>query len=162
MGTSAGNLSQSPGFLLSRVGTAIQSAFKEILAHRQMRPLHFLVLTALSSEDGVSQQELCRALTIDSGNMVQLIDRLEELELAQRSPDPNDRRRHVVTITAAGRKALAGIGAQVAEMEQEFFSPLAEGERTRLVKTLGKLYANTAEGRREAPPAGIGASGATR
>jgi DNA-binding MarR family transcriptional regulator len=156
------NLARSPGFLLSRVGTAIQAVFKEVLAHRQMRPLHFLLLAALDSTDGVSQQELCRVLTIDSGNMVELIDRLEELEFAKRSPDPRDRRRHLVRITPVGRQALASIGSEAAEMEREFFAPLTDGERTRLAKTLAKLYANTSEGRHEAPPVGLDAPGATR
>ena len=155
-------LTRSPGFLLSRVGTAIQAAFKRALARAQIKPLHFLLLTALSGTDGVSQQELCRALTIDSGNMVELIDRLEELKLAKRSPDPHDRRRRLVTITAAGRHMLARIGAEVAEMEREFFSPLTEAERVRLAKTLVKLYANTAEGRHETAPLGTDSRGTTR
>lgn len=160
MSTSVDSLVQRPGFLLSRVGSAIQSAFKDVLARWQMRPLHFLVLVALNREDGVSQQALCEALAIDSGNMVELIDRLEALELARRSRDPHDRRRHLVTITAAGRKALAGIGAQVEEMEREFLGPLTAQERTGLATALGKLYANTPEGRREAAPVGTDARGA--
>ena len=65
------------GFLLSRVGTAVQSGFKDVLAGWDVRPLHFLVLSALGSRSGSSQQDLCRLLGIDSGNMVELLDVLE-------------------------------------------------------------------------------------
>jgi DNA-binding MarR family transcriptional regulator len=161
METGVSNFPGSPGFLLSRVGAAIQAMFKELVARREMRPLHFLLLGALAGTDGVSQQELCRTLTIDSGNMVELIDRLEELGFAKRSPDPHDRRRHLVRITPVGRRALAGIGSEAADMEREFFAPLTDGERKGLAKTLAKLYAHTPEGRHEAPPVGIEAKGVT-
>jgi DNA-binding MarR family transcriptional regulator len=148
-------LQQSPGFLLSRVGTAVQANFKQTLARWQLKPLHFLLLVVLDGTDGTSQQELCRTLKIDSGNMVELLDHLETLELARRSPDPSDRRRHIVTITDAGHDTLTEGRAAVEALDQEFLSPLTDSERDRLVTALAKLYAATAEGRRATGPVGL-------
>jgi DNA-binding MarR family transcriptional regulator len=150
---------KNPGFLLSRVGTAVQSEFKELLRRWQIKPLHFLLLSVLQRRSGVSQQELCNQLKIDSGNMVQLLDHLEDLRLAQRDQDPADRRRHIITITAAGRDTLSAVNAAIEEMHVEFFEPLGAVEQQQLVTLLAKLYLRTPEGRREAPPVGLRATG---
>lgn len=138
-------LATRPGFLLSRVGTAVQSGFKDVLTDWGLRPLHFLLLTALDGSRGPSQQQLCRALGIDSGNMVELLDTLEELGHLTRSRDPQDRRRHVVTMTAQGRAALAQITAAIDDFDRRFLDPLDDNERQRLIEMLAKIYAATAE-----------------
>jgi DNA-binding MarR family transcriptional regulator len=51
----------------------------------------------------------------------------------------------VVRITPAGRRALRSITRAVDAYTTEFLSPLDEDERLRLVRTLGRLYAGTAE-----------------
>ncbi len=137
--------SDRAGFLLSRVGTAVQSGFKDVLARWDVRPLHFLVLSALGSRSGSSQQDLCRALGIDSGNMVELLDTLETKGYAQRAPDAQDRRRHVVSITPSGRTTLADIARAVDTHDRQFLASLDADERRQLVALLAKLYAPTTE-----------------
>jgi DNA-binding MarR family transcriptional regulator len=144
-------LTADPGFLLSRVGAAVRAGFQEVLAGWGVRPLQYVILLVLDSSGGVSQQELCAAAGIDSGNMVELLDGLEELQYARRARDPRDRRRHVVTITGRGQSALAELRQAVEEYNRRFLSPLTERERQQLARSLAKLYASTAEGRPPAP-----------
>ncbi len=143
--SSSGPLDAQPGFLLSRVGTAVQAGFKDVLARWDLRPLHFMLLTGIQAGAGSSQQDLCRALGIDSGNVVELLDRLENLGYATRTRSAEDRRRQVVTMTPAGRTALAEIGQAVQAFEADFFAPLSRPEQLELGKLLGRLYAATAE-----------------
>jgi DNA-binding MarR family transcriptional regulator len=110
----------------------------------------------LDTVGGASQQELCAAAGIDSGNMVELLDGLEALGYARRARDPRDRRRYVVTMTQRERSALAELRQAVGQYTTDFLSPLTEPERERLASILGKLYVTTAEGR---PPASLGAGG---
>ena len=145
-------MTAKPGFLLSRVGTAIQLGFKELLAGHGLRPLEFLILQLLGSGDGASQQQLCRAAGVDSGNMVEFVDTLERLGDATRTRDPADRRRYIVTITPTGRSRAAQIVRDLGAYDERFLSPLSDAERRRLVATLGKLYATIPEAR-ERPPA---------
>ncbi len=140
-----------PGFLLSRVGAAVRAGFQEVLAGWGVRPLQYLMLLVLDSSGGVSQQELCAAAGIDSGNMVELLDGLEALQYAKRARDPSDRRRHVVTITGRGQSALAELRQTVEEYNRHFLSPLTERECQQLARSLAKLYATTTEGRPPAP-----------
>ena len=141
-------LTADPGFLLSRVGAAVRAGFKEVLAGWGIRPLQYLILLVLDTVGGASQQELCAAAGIDSGNMVELLDGLEALGYARRARDPRDRRRYVVTMTPRGQSALAELRQAVGQYTTGFLSPLTEPERERLASILGKLYVTTAEGRR--------------
>jgi len=136
-----------PGFLLSRVGAAVRAGFKDVLAGWGIRPQQYLILLILDARGAASQQELCTAARIDSGNMVELLDGLEALRYAQRARDPHDRRRYVVTITPAGRSALADMRRAIGEYNERVLSPLTGRERRQLAVTLGKLFATTAEGR---------------
>jgi DNA-binding MarR family transcriptional regulator len=160
-------LSADPGFLLSRVGAAIRAGFHEVLGRWGIRPLQYVILLVLERGDGVSQQELCSAAGIDSGNMVELLDGLEALRYASRARDPRDRRRHLVTITPGGRSALAEVRQAVEDYTGGFLSPLTGPEREQLGRLLGKLYVTTAEGQvfrgpRAAAPAAPGGSDGQR
>jgi DNA-binding MarR family transcriptional regulator len=138
-------LTADPGFLLSRVGAAVRAGFKDVLAGWGIRPLQYVILLILDARDGISQQELCTAAGVDSGNMVELLDGLEALGYARRARDPHDRRRYVVTITPHGRSALAELRQAVEEYNRRALSPLTRQERHKLAIILGKLYATTAE-----------------
>ena len=151
-------LTADPGFLLSRVGAAVRAGFKDVLAGWGIRPLQYVILLVLDTGGGLSQQELCAAAGVDSGNMVELLDGLEALRYAQRARDPRDRRRYVVTITASGRSALAELRQAVEEYNGRFFSPLTEPEQQQLAATLGKLYVTTAEAQSGALDPGPGVS----
>lgn len=144
-------LNADPGFLLSRVGAAVRAGFHEVLGGWGIRPLQYVILLVLDTSGGVSQQELCSATGIDSGNMVELLDRLEALEYASRARDPRDRRRHVVTITPHGHSALIELRQAVQEYTSGFLSPLTEPERHQLSSILGKLYATVADDQSAAP-----------
>jgi MarR family transcriptional regulator, lower aerobic nicotinate degradation pathway regulator len=144
-------LTAGPGFLLSRVGAAVRAGFKDVLAGWGIRPQQYLILLILDTRGGLSQQELCTAARVDSGNMVELLDGLEALQYARRARDPRDRRRYVVTITPRGRSALAELRQAVEEYDRRFLSPLTAPERQQLAITLSKLFATTAEGQAGTP-----------
>ncbi len=147
------SLTGNAGYLLSRVGTAIQSGFKDVLSRWQLRPQQFAILTALRAAGSASQQELCQALGIDSGNMVELVDGLEALGYAQRRRDPHDRRRYLLAMTEAGQAAFADMTKAADEYTGGFLAPLDQAEQASLIDALTKLYVTTPEGRR-LPPAG--------
>jgi len=134
-------LSADPGFLLSRVGAAVRAGFKQVLAGWGIRPLQYVILLVLDNSGGISQQELCTATGVDSGNMVDLLDGLEALGYASRARDPRDRRRYVVTITPGGRSALAELRQAVRDYDRGFLSPLTGPEQEQLGSALAKLWA---------------------
>jgi DNA-binding MarR family transcriptional regulator len=149
-GEPVSSLTGNAGFLLSRVGTAVQTGFKELLGRWNIRPQHFAILMALGSVGEASQQQLCQALGIDSGNMVELIDTLEALRFVQRSRDTRDRRRYVLAMTPEGQAALAAVTEAIDDFTRRFLEPLSQAEQATLISSLAKLYATTPEGQRQA------------
>ena len=61
-----------------------------------------------------------------------MLDELEEQKLVERKRDPDDRRRHLVRITADGKRTLAKLRALAKRLEDEFLAPLDAEQREQL------------------------------
>jgi DNA-binding MarR family transcriptional regulator len=59
--------------------------------------------------------------------------------LVERRRDPADRRRHIVDITSAGRRAACAVEKAIADVEQDAFAELDSEEITRLRMLLSRL-----------------------
>ena len=68
-----------------------------------------------------------------------MLDDLEARGLIERSRDPADRRRHVVTLTPAGREAVERLRVVSRQVEDEFFEPLGAQERKELYALLSRV-----------------------
>ena len=67
-------------------------------------------------------------------NMTQLIDRLEEDRLVERSGDPKDRRSVRAALTETGRQRHAAGARVVAEVESRIFERFSAGDRSALLR----------------------------
>jgi DNA-binding MarR family transcriptional regulator len=63
----------------------------------------FDLLSTLSEQEGVSQQELAQRLYVTKGNVSGLLDRLESSGLVERRAPPQDRRSYALYLTERGR-----------------------------------------------------------
>lgn len=122
-----------PAELTSYVGYLLRRVYAQCADDG--RPREYLLLDALSEEDAQSQQSLGRRLDINRTIMVRLVDRLEDAGLATRAPNPDNRRSHIVSITDAGRRTLAGLS----EQDRKTTAALTAKERKRLKELLRKL-----------------------
>ena len=95
-----------------------------------------IALSYLGDHDGAPQQELVDALCIDAKNVVLLLNELEDCGFLVRRRDAEDRRRHRVHITAAGRKALARAADAQESIEQDVLRALDAEQRATLWKLL--------------------------
>jgi MarR family transcriptional regulator, organic hydroperoxide resistance regulator len=66
----------------------------------------FDLLSSLSEQEGVSQQELAERLYVTKGNVSGLIDRLEASGLVERRAPPQDRRSYALYLTDQGRRLV--------------------------------------------------------
>ena len=92
----------------------------------------YSVLAILDEGVRATQSTIADALTLDPSRLVALLDSLETRGLIARQRDPLDRRRHVVTITADGKRALDRIREVIKHLEDEFFEPLDPKSRAQL------------------------------
>ena len=94
----------------------------------------FDLLSTLSEQEGMSQQELAARLYVTKGNVSGLLDRMVEAGLVERRASPDDRRSNALHLTERGRRlAQEGIAAQRAYVERTLgtlpSADLAELER---------------------------------
>ncbi len=107
-----------------------------------MRLRWYVALSFLNDHDGASQQALGEALCVDANNLVLLLNELEAAGYAERRRDAHDRRRHLVHITADGRRALDRAERAQEGVESEVLGALAPDERA----TLRDLLARALDG----------------
>ena len=90
-------------FRLLRLEARLQAAVGERLRATGVSIPQCDVLTTLSEQEGVSQQELARRLYVTKGNISGLLDRLESAGLVERRPAAADKRQYAIYLTEAGR-----------------------------------------------------------
>jgi DNA-binding MarR family transcriptional regulator len=110
----------------------------------QLLGMHLRLLMALSylrDHDGAPQQDLAEALCMDANNVVILLNELEDLGYVLRQRDPDDRRRHIVELTAQGTRALASAERAQEAIEDDVLRALDAEERATLWRLLTRaLY----------------------
>jgi DNA-binding MarR family transcriptional regulator len=99
----------------------------------------FIALSYLHDHDGVRQQQLADALCMDAGNIVLLLNELEDLGYISRIRDPADRRRHKVAITNAGRDAAERAKHNQEQIEDDILQALDADERDTLWRLLTRV-----------------------
>jgi DNA-binding MarR family transcriptional regulator len=106
-------------FRMMRLETRMRSVVAERLRAFDLSVPQCDVLTTLSEQEGISQQDLAERLYVTKGNISGLIDRLAAAGLVERRALPGDRRSHALHLTEAGRAAAAhGIATQVGFVEE--------------------------------------------
>lgn len=106
-----------------------------------MRIKQFAALSYLRQLPGIGQSQLGDAMMLDANNCVLLLNDIEAAGWAQRHRDPADRRRHIVEITDAGRKALAKAERALDSLEGEMLEALSDEERDTLRELLARALA---------------------
>jgi DNA-binding MarR family transcriptional regulator len=130
--------------IVDRIGSInkrVRMALKETLAEYDLTPEHWGVLTTLYLDDDYCSTpgDLAADLELSSGAMTSRIDRLEELGLVRRLPDPSDRRGVRVELTEQGRGAWQRAISVQGRKEAFFASALTKKEQQQLNGLLRKL-----------------------
>lgn len=144
VGPDFGELPGLLGYELRRAQLAVFKHFMATVAQEDITPGLYGTLVLIDRNQGMSQSDLARALSLDRSTMVAVIDQLERRGLVQRLKDPGDRRRHALHLTAGGRSFLDRVRRRVGEHERTIAQDLSEQERQQLFTLLRKLQAGVA------------------
>ena len=129
-------LRRLPSWLVSQAALLAQRTVSDRLGAVGGHRREFSLLTALDESGPDSQAALSRRCGIDRSDMVALVNDLALGGLLERRPDETDRRRNVVSLTAAGRERLQALREVIAAAQDELLAPLSASERERLVALL--------------------------
>jgi DNA-binding MarR family transcriptional regulator len=124
-----------PGLLLALLGQEAMRRLRAAHTAHNLKPRQFQVLGLLHDHGGLAQRELIQEMNVDPSILVTLLNPLEADGLVSRERDPADRRRHLVTLTAAGERALVSASRAQKETEETLFASLDDEQR----QTLGAM-----------------------
>jgi len=129
-------LISSPLFLLKRLGMKAKEESLDAYSEAGVHPYHYAILATIAEGERETQGAIADALDYDRGQLVGILDELEEQGLVERRRDPEDRRRQVVVMTTEGRKALTKMRALSKRLDDEFLAPLTQAQRDQLQQLL--------------------------
>ncbi|WP_431040595.1 MarR family winged helix-turn-helix transcriptional regulator [Streptomyces sp. P1-3] len=125
--------------LLSQLSARSDRLINEGLAQVDARKWHYAVLASLQDFGPGSQAALSGRTGIYRSDMVGVLNELAERDLVERAPDPDDRRRNVITISDRGRRRLRRLDKVLDDLHDELLAPLSPAERDQLVQLLTRL-----------------------
>jgi DNA-binding MarR family transcriptional regulator len=130
---------EMPSWLIGRASAYSHRLLVEGFAAADARGYHHRLLAALEEFGPASQAALGRRTGIDRSDVVAALNELGGRGLIQRSPDPDDRRRNIITITPAGTEQLRTLDQILAGVQDELLAPLSAADRTKLIRLLTRL-----------------------
>jgi DNA-binding MarR family transcriptional regulator len=133
------DLQATPGHLIRRAQQIAVSIFAEQLTDADITPVQFAILNALLDSPGIDQVSLAKRVAFDPATSGSVIGRLEAKAWVERKADPNDRRRKLLVVTAAGVLALGQVQKDVARIQEKILSPLTPQEQSQFVHLLSRL-----------------------
>jgi MarR family transcriptional regulator, lower aerobic nicotinate degradation pathway regulator len=128
-----------PSWLLGQAARRAHDLVTETLAPEGIGRQHYTVLASLAEHGPASQAGLGRRLWLDRSDMHMIVSNLEESGLIQRTDDPQDQRRKVVTITPGGKRTLKRLQAKIQSAQDQLLAPLDAREREQLTALLARI-----------------------
>ncbi len=126
------------GFLLRKAYQRNSTIFQERVPGK-LTTTQFSVLQRLSEVGPVSQNQLGRSVAMDSATTKGVVDRLIMRGLLASGRDPQDRRRHLVSLTEEGKVLISEAVAAAAAVSAETLEPLRDREKETLLRLLARI-----------------------
>ncbi len=125
--------------LLRRAHQRASAIFLNVLASAQLTPTQFFAMARLHETGKLSQNRLGRLAAMDPATIQGVIRRLQERGFIDRLPDPNDRRRMLLSLSPLGQETVASLLNDAKRVGGEILAPLTPAERDSFMGLLKKL-----------------------
>jgi DNA-binding MarR family transcriptional regulator len=133
------SLLQLTAYRLSLAGKAARVAVATRLAEADLRLGDVALLASLRDDGPAAQRVLGQRLSLDPSDVLRLVDALEARGWLRRERDSADRRRTIVSLTAAGERTLDAALDACREAQDAVLAPLSARERATLHELAGRL-----------------------
>ena len=133
------DLTAHMGYLLRMVSNAVSQEFARKVASEGVTVAEWALLRSLYDSDSVAPSALARKMGLTKGAISKLAERLLEKGLLQRTGNPDDKRGHRLSLSAAGLGKVPLLAALADGNDAAFFAVLTDDERDRLRHLLAAL-----------------------
>ncbi|MEI9850896.1 MAG: MarR family transcriptional regulator [Sphingomonas sp.] len=120
------------------VSDAIATAYRTLFG---LRIPEWRLVAVLAEDGALSQQALCGRTRMDKVTVSRAAIALSDRGLVTRTPNPDDQRSHLLTLSGAGRALYEQVAPKALELERRIFEGISPGEQARLRATLERLEA---------------------
>lgn len=100
---------------------------------------NFMILELLYSKGPHPVQKISERLSIPSGSITYVVDKLEKKELVERKPNPEDRRASNVVLTVKGKKLFDEIFPKHVAVISRNLSSISKDEKEQLMDLLKRI-----------------------
>jgi MarR family transcriptional regulator, transcriptional regulator for hemolysin len=140
----------SAGYLVNWAGRLFVRAIERRLAGGTAGPMP--VFFALADGGTMSQTALARWASVEQPTMANTLNRMERDGLITRTPDPEDRRSALVSLTKLGSQRADEALASAQEVNALALSTLKPGEREAFFALLRRVIGSLESDGAESPP----------
>ena len=113
-----------------------------VLAAHEVSMWGYSVLTALDDTPVRTQAALAEAIGADKSRIIGTLDELQNAGLIERTPDPDDRRVRLLSITTEGRRVRRAVRRGIQVEEMKVLDSLLVPDRKTFIRILQQLHAS--------------------
>ncbi|MFD1191113.1 MarR family winged helix-turn-helix transcriptional regulator [Phenylobacterium conjunctum] len=132
-------LDKSPSHLLHRALQVALDLYAEEFGPGGLTQRQYAVLSAVATQDGLTQTDLVRITGIDRSTLADMAARMITKGLLERQRSASDARANAVSLTEAGRAALEDAQPKMAAVDARLLKLLSGGKRDALTGLLRDL-----------------------
>lgn len=118
---------------------AVVENIQKDIANHKISSENFMILELLYSKGPHPVQKISETLSIPSGSITYVVDKLEKKGLVERQPIPNDRRASNVVLTEEGKTLFDQVFPKHAATISENFSFISDEEKELLIDLLKRI-----------------------
>jgi DNA-binding MarR family transcriptional regulator len=137
--TRVSDLTAHTGYWLRMVSNAVSQEFARRVAFEGVTVAEWVMLRSLYGGKAVAPSALARKMGMTRGAISKLADRLLDKGLIERADNPDDKRGHTLSVSAAGAKKVPALAHLADENDAAFFAVLSGEEQQELRALLRTL-----------------------
>lgn len=131
--------------MLKRAQHALRQRMDQALAAEELTLAQYAALSNLADGPALTNADLARRAFVTPQTMIRIVSDLEQSGSIVRNQDPGHGRRILNSITAAGRRRIAGADQIAAEIDAQMTMGFSAGEVEELLALLARCFGNLVE-----------------
>ena len=135
-------MQQYPGLLIAAARHRIKQVVLAQVSHHRLTSQQFWMLIALREQPGLSQAELAERVRADAPTVSRTVSGLLDRGLLRSEPDPSDRRRSRMALTARGERLARELATVARDVRAALVDGMDDDEVAALRRGLQRVIAN--------------------